>query len=259
MFSGQFFELHTKSFSKWVILLSIYNEILQEGLRHGWPYSKMDAYDRGHWSCIFIFRDSLPNRNFNLKVLTLLRTATRPISNLVMWTKLRFWKRCSTRSEESGGSNKLSYETYPVNLPFQTLYGRCLQFVTWIKALRLQLRSWNRMKILCPKQLFPKVELGTSMPFIFPATELLELWPDSLGLLGFPISVHTPRPFRISSSKINKGKFSEQSKCYVSFRSVLKFDPLLKSEETSFTPSLKTGHSLGLAPPPRDLIIDSEQ
>ena len=30
--------------------------------------------------------------------------------NLVLGTKLRFWKRCSTRSEESGGSHELSME-----------------------------------------------------------------------------------------------------------------------------------------------------
>ena len=163
-------------------------------LRHGSPYLKMESCDRGHWPCIFIFRIHCPSAIFFCKVLTLPWTAARPTSNLALWTKLRFWKRCSTRSEESGGSNQLTYETYPVNLPFQTLYGRCLQLVTWIKALRLQLRSWNRMKILCPKQLFPKLDLGTSMPFIFPATELPEFWPDSLGLLGFPSSLSTGRP-----------------------------------------------------------------
>ena len=40
------------------------------------------------------------------------------------------------------------------------------------------------MKILRPKQLFPKLDLGTSMPFIFPATELPEFWPAHWGCLA---------------------------------------------------------------------------
>ena len=32
--------------------------------------------------------------------------------NLVLWRKPRFWKRCSTRSEESGGSHKLTMKNH---------------------------------------------------------------------------------------------------------------------------------------------------
>ena len=65
-----------------------------------------------------------------------------------------------------------------------------------------------------------------------------------------------PPPFRISSSKIKKENFLSKAKFDVSFLSDLKVDPLLKSEEISFTPSLKSGHSLGSHHPLRDLVIE---
>ena len=73
------------------------------------------------------------------------------------------------------------------------------------------------------------------------------------------LSRFTPPPFRISSSKIKKDNFPSKTKFYVSFLSSLKVDPLLKSEEISFTPSLKYGIWFGSHHPFRDLVFEKRR